>query len=98
MIVNLPTPQELAPWIQKLETHSGSVVLIAVELPEVCNFARATCASLSREERQAVRRALERCHKQRQKSHDVDRGDIRATESSKDIAQAAHETDIPPPL
>ena len=30
MIVNLPTPQDLAPWFQQLEAHPGSVVLIAV--------------------------------------------------------------------
>ena len=48
MIVQLPTPQDLAPWIEKLEGHPGSVVLIAVEIPEVCNFARCTAAWLSR--------------------------------------------------
>ena len=67
MLVQLPTPQELQPWIEKLEAAPGSVVLIAVEQPEVCNFARCTCAWLSREERQAIRRALEVCRRKRLK-------------------------------
>ena len=59
MIVQLPTPQDLAPWIEKPEGHPGSVVLIAVEQPETCNFAACTAAWLSREERKVLRRALE---------------------------------------
>jgi hypothetical protein len=39
MILQLPTSQEPASWIKKLEGNAGSVVLIAVEQPEVCNFA-----------------------------------------------------------
>jgi hypothetical protein len=84
MIVQLPAPQDLAPWIEKLEAAPGSVVLIAVEQPEVCNFARCTAAWLSREERTVLRRALERCRKQREKSHDVGRGDLGSVSASED--------------
>jgi hypothetical protein len=65
MIVQLPTPQELAPWIQKLESAPGSVVLIAVEQPEVCNFARCTAAWLSKEERKDLKAALEKARRKR---------------------------------
>ena len=64
----LPGPHELAPWIEKLEAHPGSVVLIAIEQPETCNFARCTAAWLSREERKAIRAALERCRRQREQT------------------------------
>ena len=84
MIVQLPAPHELAPWIEKLEAHPGSVVLIAVEQPEICNLARCTAAWLSREERTELRRALEVCRKQREKSHDAGRGDLGSVSASKD--------------
>jgi hypothetical protein len=67
MLVQIPAAHELQPWIQKLEAHPRSVVLIAVEQPQVCNLARATCAWLSREERKALRRALESCRGKREK-------------------------------
>jgi hypothetical protein len=64
----LPRPAELRPYLQKLEAHPGSVILVAIEQPEVCNFARCTCAWLSREERKALRIALEAARKRREKS------------------------------
>jgi hypothetical protein len=80
----LPGPIELGPCLEKLDRHPGSVVLIAVELPEVCNFTRCTWAWLSREERKALRRALEAARKKREKSHDVDRSDLAAVSEGKD--------------
>jgi hypothetical protein len=68
MIVQLPTPQDLAPWIEKLEGHSGSVVLIAVERPEVCNFARYAAAWLSQEEFRTLKAALEKARKKREQA------------------------------
>jgi uncharacterized membrane protein len=49
----------------KLEAAPGSVVLIAVEQPELCNFARCTAAWLSQEDRQALKTALEKARKKR---------------------------------
>lgn len=83
----LPGPSELAPYLQKLEAHPGSIILVAIEVPEVCNFARTTCTWLSREERKAIRVALERCRRRRT-SHDVDRGGLAATETSEDCEQS----------
>ena len=64
----LPGPAELAPYLEKLEAAPGSIVLVAIEVPEVCNYARATCAWLSKQEREAIRRALEVCRKKRENS------------------------------
>jgi uncharacterized membrane protein len=80
----LPGPIELAPYLQQLEAHPGSVILVAIEVPEVCNFARATCAWLSREERTILRRALEACRRKREKSHDVARRDLASVSEGKD--------------
>jgi hypothetical protein len=74
----LPGPTELGPCLDQLARHPGSVILVAIEQPEVCNFTRCTWAWLSREERKALRRALEQCRRKREKSHDVDRGDLAA--------------------
>ena len=63
----LPGPTELGPHLQKLEAHPGSIILVAIEQPEICNFARTTVAWLSREERIAVRRALEIAKRKREK-------------------------------
>ena len=67
VIVNLPTPQDLAPWIEKLEGNPGSVVLIAVEQPKVCNFARCTAVWLSREEGKTLKAAPEKARSRRTK-------------------------------
>ena len=64
----LPGPSELAPYLQKLEAHPGSIILVAIEVPEVCSFARTTCAWLSREERKALKLALERARKKREQA------------------------------
>lgn len=84
----LPGPSELAPCLEQLQRHPGSVVLIAVEVPEVCNFARTTWAWISREERKALRRALESARKKREKSHDVDRSDLAAVSETNDSEQS----------
>lgn len=80
----LPGPTELGPRLQQLYRHPGSVILIAIEQPEVCNFTRTTFAWLSREERKALRTALERARKKREKSHDVDHSDLAAGSDGKD--------------
>ena len=67
----LPGPAELAPWIEKLEAAPGSIVLVAIEVPEVCNFARATCVWLSREERKTLKAALERFRRNRKKANNT---------------------------
>jgi hypothetical protein len=36
----LPSNDELTPQLQRLETEPGSVILIALELPETQNFPR----------------------------------------------------------
>ena len=63
-----PDPTELQPLLEKLEAHPGSVVLLAIEQPEVCNFCRVTVAWLRADERKALRRALEACRRKRQKA------------------------------
>jgi hypothetical protein len=80
----LPGPAELGPCLDQLERHLGSVILVAIEQPEVCNFTRCTWAWLSREERKALRRALETARKRREKSHNVDRSDLAAVSEGKD--------------
>ena len=57
-----PDPTELQPLLEKLEAYPGSVVLLAIEQPEVCNFCRVTF-----DERKALRRALEVCRRKREK-------------------------------
>jgi uncharacterized membrane protein len=79
----LPGPIELGPCLDQLARHPGSVILVAIEQPEVCNFTRTTSAWLSREERNALRRALEAARKKREKSHDVDRSDLAAVSEGK---------------
>ena len=61
----LPSISELQPQLAKLEANSGSVVIIAIEQPEVCKFTRTTWAWLSREERKALRSALAQARKRR---------------------------------
>jgi DNA excision repair protein ERCC-4 len=62
-----PSAEQLRPVLEKLEAHPGSLVLVAIEQPEVCNFCRVTWSWLSREERKALRRALEVCRRKRQR-------------------------------
>jgi hypothetical protein len=62
-----PSTEQLRPVLEKLEVNPGSIILIAVEQPEVCNFARVTWSWLSREERKALKAGLERARQKRQK-------------------------------
>jgi hypothetical protein len=62
-----PDPTELQPALDKLEGHPRSVVLLAIEQPEVCNFCRVTWGWFSAAERKALRRALAGCRTKRQK-------------------------------
>ena len=70
----LPTIEELRPQLDRLEANPGSVILLAIEQPEVCNFGRCTVAWLSWEERKTLRTALENARKKREQSHDVGAG------------------------
>ena len=54
----IPTAADIKEALDKLEGHRGSVVLIAIEQLEACNFTRTTWAWLSREERKALHRAI----------------------------------------
>ena len=83
MIVSLPTPEELRPSLDRLEANAGSIVLIVIEVPEICNFTRTMITWLSKQEREALRRALLKARAKRQ-SHDVDRGDLSASKSTHD--------------
>ena len=40
MIVTLPTLDDLAPQLEKLQVNPGSVILIAIEQPKLCNVVR----------------------------------------------------------
>jgi hypothetical protein len=79
----LPPISELQPHLDKLEANQGSVVLIAIEVPEVCNFSRVTVGWFSKGERDALRKALLKARAKRQ-SHQEGRGDLAAKESSED--------------
>jgi hypothetical protein len=79
----LPGPTKLGPCLEQLQRHPGSVILVAIEIPEVCNFTRTTWAWLSREERKTLRRALEQCRRKREKPGDVDRSDLAAVSEGK---------------
>ena len=62
----LPSISELQPQLEKLQACPGSVILVAIDQPEACcNFARCTWAWLSKEERKALKSALERCRLKR---------------------------------
>jgi hypothetical protein len=67
---SLPTAAHLQPLLDKLEANPGSVILIALDQPEACNFARVTSAWFSPEERNALKAALARVRK-RQGSHQI---------------------------
>lgn len=55
----LPTHDDLAPFLAKLEQHEGSVVLIAIEWPrETQNFPRVGTAWFDADARKRLRRAL----------------------------------------
>jgi uncharacterized membrane protein len=72
----LPRPTELAPYLQKLEAHPGSIVLVAFEVPGTCNYARCTAAWLSWEERKTLKAALERARRRRSLLRQEARGDL----------------------
>ena len=63
MIVNLPKVAGLQPQLDRLEANPDSVILLAIEQPEVCNFGGVTWAWLSKVERQTLKTALERARK-----------------------------------
>ena len=61
----LPTIEELRLWLEKLEQHECSVVLIAIEKAESCsNFCRVTWAWLSAADRKTLK-GLERARQKR---------------------------------
>ena len=75
MIVNLPTPQDLAPWFQQLEAHPGSVVLIAVSNQSL-QLRKMHSRLAVTEERKALKTALEKARKRRALSRQEARGDL----------------------
>ena len=77
-----------------MESHPGSVVLIAVEQPEVCNFARCTAAWLSREERKTLKTALEKARKKRALLRQDARGDLGSVSEPND-SKSLEETGTP---
>ena len=50
--------EQLPPLLDRLECNSGSIIVIAIKQPEVCNFTRCTAAWLSREERKTLKSPL----------------------------------------
>jgi hypothetical protein len=62
----LPTTEELKPHLDRLERTPGSVLLIALELPESQNFARVGIGFFDDAERKALHAALTRCRKRRE--------------------------------
>lgn len=67
----LPSVEELRPQLDRLEATPGSVILIAVEKPDAQNFPRVTFGFFDAKERKALRAALTRCRKAREKSAGV---------------------------
>jgi len=80
----LPTVTELQPQLDRLEANPGSVLLIAIEQPEICNFARTTWALLSKEERKSLKSALERARKKRALLREEGAGDLAAASKGKE--------------
>jgi hypothetical protein len=83
----LPTTADLQSQLERLEANSGSVVIIAIEQPEVCNFTRCTWAWLSRTERQSLRAALEKARAKREAGACAPRGDLAACSEGDDSGQ-----------
>jgi hypothetical protein len=54
ILVSLPSIEDLQPQFDRLEANPGSVVLLAIEQPGICNFARVTEGWFSKEERKRV--------------------------------------------
>ena len=65
MIVNSPPLTSWHHGLKRLEAHPGSVVLIAVEQPELQLRSR----RVSREERKALKAALEKARKKREQAN-----------------------------
>ena len=72
---SFPSAEELP--LDKLESHPGSLILVAIQLAEErCNFTRTTFAWLSREERRALKVALTKCRKKREACSPAPHGDL----------------------
>lgn len=59
-----PTPEELAPALDKLERNAGSMVLVVLEQPgeySRSNWCQTTWAWFSKEDRKALRNAVDKC-------------------------------------
>ena len=63
-----PKRDALLPSLRKPKARPGSVILLAIKQPEVCNFGTAPC----REERKTLKAALERARKKRAQSESRD--------------------------
>ena len=82
--LRLPSPVTLAPWLDKLLSHPGSVIIIAIEKPLAGDLHVGT-AWLSSKERISVRKALQRINQARRKN-----GEQSTTEKPSHATQKRH--------
>jgi hypothetical protein len=76
---------ELQPYVQRLISRPGGVLLLAVTVEPIArNYPEVAFAVFNAAERQALRRALEQCRRRREKSRDVGRSDLAAVSEGKD--------------
>jgi len=65
MKLELPTSEQLTPWLSKLQTNTGSVVILSIELPSPTAAPIIKWGWLSTDEREALRKGLVKLNKQR---------------------------------
>jgi hypothetical protein len=79
----------LAPYVHDLMDKPGGVLLLAVTVEPIArNYPEVAFGVFDAAERHALRRALERCRRRREKSRDVGRSDLVAVSEGKDSGQS----------
>jgi len=67
----LPSASELRPWLAKLETHEGSIVIICLESFQTRTDCRVSIGWFDAEEKVVMRNALLRCKRKRKAKQDA---------------------------
>ena len=74
----IPTPEQLAPWLAKLNQNPGACVVITIEHVRNQNYPHVGVGWLSSEERKRVRRALQSVNTQRRRERQLELTEIPA--------------------
>jgi len=64
--LRLPTAEELAPALRKLESEPGSLVIISIQQLETQNYHDVQFAWFNHDDRNAIKRAVDRARSKRQ--------------------------------